>query len=219
LANVHLDRPQEHNRITSTMMSQLVDALAGVAGSGADVLTITAAGADFSLGRDQGERPPNLTRAQNTRLIVEANRALAAFPGIAVAAVRGRALGFACGLAVQADITIAAADATLGFDEVHTARPPKFVMSYLADYIGPKRAMDMVVTGRMLTATEAERFGIVSRVVAEQQLEAALATLVSGLLALDHEALRTCKQYPHEIRSVEPARRDEYAYARTIGNA
>ena len=119
------------------------------------VLFITAAGADFSLGRDQGERPPNMTRAQNTRLIVEANRALAAFPGIAVAAVRGRALGFACGLAVQADITIAAADATLGFDEVHTARPPRFVMSYLADYIGPKRAMDMVVTGRMLVGPQA----------------------------------------------------------------
>jgi enoyl-CoA hydratase/carnithine racemase len=160
-----------------------------------------------------------VSRAQNTRLIVEANRALAAFPGIVVTAVRGRALGFACGLAVQSDLTIAAQTATFGFDEVRTARPPRFVMAYLADYIGPKRAMDMVVTGRMLSAAEAEHFGFVSRVVADRELDAARIALVEGLLELDHDALVTCKQYPHEIRRVDPGDRDEYAYARTIGVA
>ena len=104
----------------------------------------------------------------NTRLIVDANRLLTGFPGITVAAAQGRALGFGCGVVVQSDIALAAASAELGFDEVHHGTAPAFVMSYLEDHVGPKRALDLIVTGRTLSAAEAEQWGIVTRVVAPE---------------------------------------------------
>jgi enoyl-CoA hydratase/carnithine racemase len=218
LASVRLEGSGEGNRLTSVVMAQLTAALRSAAQSGADVLAVTADGDDFSLGRDPHEaRPAGMSRADSLRLIVEANRAFNAFPGISVTAVQGRALGFACGLAVQSDLTLAAQTATFGFDEVHVGRPPRFVMAYLADYIGRKRALDLVVTGRLISADDAERFGVVSRVVAAEDLADSTKSLISSLLELDQDALRTCKSYPREIRRVDADERDEYAYAQTVG--
>jgi enoyl-CoA hydratase/carnithine racemase len=218
LASVRLERPAEGNRLTSPVLAQLAGALRSAAQSGADVLALTAAGDDFSLGRDPHEvRPSGMTRADSLRLIVEANRAFNAFPGISVTAVQGRALGFACGLAVQSDLTLAAETATFGFDEVHVGRPPRFVMAYLADFIGPKRALDLVVTGRAISAADAERFGFVSRIVPAGDLAGSTQSLIAALLELDQDALRTCKSYPREIRRVDADERDEYAYAQTVG--
>ena len=155
LSRIVLDRPEAANRIHSTMMRQLIDALAAATAAGSDVVLITAAGRDFSVGRDQHEAlPDGFSKLDNTRLIVDANRLLTGFPGITVAAAQGRALGFGCGVVVQSDIALAAASAELGFDEVHHGTAPAFVMSYLEEHVGPKRALDLIVTGRTLSAAE-----------------------------------------------------------------
>ncbi len=219
LAQVRLNRPQHGNRLAFHMMTELVGALTAAASSGADVLTITAAGADFCLGRDGEERlPDGVTRADNLGLIVAANAALTVFPGLSLAAVQGRAFGFGCGLAVQADITLASRTATFAFDESRKGRPPRFVMGYLADYIGPKRALDLVATGRVLNATTAEDFGIVTRVVSPDDLTSATSEMAQTLLELDRDALHTCKAYPREVRGLPWDERGEYALRQTVGS-
>src|SRR6201999_3455291 len=97
VARLVLDRPEFGNLITSTMMRQLADALVQAGTSGADILVVSATGADFSRGRDQHEvLPEGMTRDDNTRLIVAANDALAEFPGVTISSVHGRAVGFGC---------------------------------------------------------------------------------------------------------------------------
>lgn len=213
VARIRFDRPAAANRIHSTMMRQFIEALEAATAADADVVVLTAAGQDFSVGRDQHETlPAGMTKLDNTRLIVEANRLLTGHPGITVAVVGGRALGFGCGVAVQSDIAIAADTAELGFDEIHHGTAPAFVMSYLEDFVGPKRAIELIVTGRVLPAAEAEGYGMVSRVVAADLLDATADALVDGLLRSPGELLRRCKAYFRENRTVPPADRLEHAF-------
>jgi methylglutaconyl-CoA hydratase len=220
VARVQLQRPEMGNRITSTMMRHLIDALAEAAASGADVLVISAAGPDFSLGRDQHEQlPAGLTRADNIRMIVEANDALLGYPGVTVTSVRGRAFGFGCGVVLQSDVSVVADTAVLGFDEIRHGLAPGFVMSYIQDYVGPKRALDLILTGRAVSAVQAEQFGMVSRVVAEDALEASTDALVADLLASPPQLLASCKSYLREINDVPADVRSAHALDRTLTRA
>ncbi|NMO89484.1 enoyl-CoA hydratase/isomerase family protein [Actinomycetospora sp. TBRC 11914] len=214
VARIRFTRPEEANRITSTMMREFADALARAGADGADLLVLTAEGPDFSVGRDQHEvLPPGTTPMDNIGLIVEANRLLTGFRGVTVCAAQGRALGFGCGVVVQCDLSLVADTALLGFDEIHHGRAPSFVMSYLEDYVGPKRALDLVVTGRRVSAEEAERWGMVSRIVPEDLLAASTEALVEGLLGSPGELLARCKRYLREVRTVDPADRLDHALA------
>jgi enoyl-CoA hydratase/carnithine racemase len=220
VARLRLDRPAHGNLITSTMMRQFADALARAGTSGADILVISAAGPDFSLGRDQHEvLPAGMSKADNTRLIVEANDGLNGFAGITVSSVRGRAIGFGCGVALQSDFTVVADTAVLGFDEIRHGLTPSFVMGYLEAYVGPKRALDLILTGRVLPALEAERLGMVSRVTGNDDLEAATEALVATLLTSSPELLLANKRYLHDIRDVHPDARMKHALDRMLSRA
>lgn len=217
VARLTLNRPQAANRITSVMMRQLVDALERAGSSGADVLVISAAGEDFSVGRDQHEQlPEGTTKADNTALIVAANDALHTFPGVTVASVRGRALGFGCGLALQCDLSVAADTAVLGFDEIRHGLTPRFVMSYVEDYIGAKRALDLILTGRLLPAAQAERYGMVSRVVAADALAVSTEALVADLVRSSPPLLAACMDYLVQVRAIPPADRGRAALERML---
>lgn len=214
VARVRFARPEETNRIDSATMRCFIEALDGATGGGTDILVIGGEGADFSVGRDQHEvLPAGVTKLDNTELIVHANRLLTEFPGVSVAQVQGRALGFGCGVVVQSDISVAADTAVLGFDEIHHGTAPAFVMSYLEDYVGRKRALDLIVTGRALSAHEAEHYGMVSRVVGADVLDATVDALVAGLLRSPAELLARCKAYFRENRAVAPDDRLDHAFA------
>lgn len=220
VARLRLDRPGEGNLITSTMMRQFADALAGAGTSGADILVISAAGPDFSLGRDQHEElPAGISKADNTRLIVEANDGLNGFPGITVSSVRGRAVGFGCGVALQSDFTVVTDTAVLGFDEIRHGLSPSFVMGYVETYVGPKRALDLILTGRLVPAHEAERLGMVSRVVPADDLDAATEALVATLRTSSPGLLLANKRYLHDIRDVHPDSRMKHALDRMLSRA
>lgn len=217
--HIELDRPDEANRITSVMMRQFADALAAATRAESDVLVISAVGPDFSVGRDQKEQlPEGVTRRDGAEVIVEANRLLGGFPGVTVAAARGRAIGFACGVVLQSDLAIVADTAQLGFDEIRHGLAPAFVMSYVEDYVGPKRALDLILTGRTLTAHEAHRAGMVSRVVAADALQASTDALLADLLRSDRKLLTTCKSYLREVRGVPSEQRGERALAAMFGS-
>ncbi|MCW2898004.1 MAG: putative enoyl-CoA hydratase/isomerase, partial [Streptosporangiaceae bacterium] len=218
VARLQLNRPDAANRITSTMMRNLVDCLTEAGASGADILVISAAGEDFSVGRDQHEQlPEGTTRADNTGLIVAANEALHGFPGVIVSSVRGRALGFGCGLVLQSHLSVAADTAVLGFDEIRHGLAPRFVMSYVEDYVGPKRALDLILTGRSLTAAEAERYGMVSRVVVANALAASTQSLVEDLLRSSPQLLATCIDYLQRVHDIPPEERGRAALASMLG--
>jgi enoyl-CoA hydratase len=176
---VALNRPKALNALNDALMNELGQALAGFdadEGIGAIVLTggdkAFAAGADIGAMRDLSYRDAymgefvtrNWERMKSVRKPV-------------IAAVAGYALGGGCELAMMCDIVFAAEGAKFGQPEIKLGViPGAGGTQRLPRAVGKAKAMDLVLTGRMMDAAEAERAGLVSRVVpAEKLIEEALA--------------------------------------------
>jgi enoyl-CoA hydratase/carnithine racemase len=211
-ATVVIDRP-ERNMFTGETFDELADRLDELnRDPELAVLVLRGAGPDFSHGRERGERAAN-AMAQRAELarVIRANRAVQAFPGITIAAVQGAALGAACSLAARCDIVFAADHARFGFPEIRAGGAPAIVIEFIGNLLPKKVAMDLVISGREITADEATKVGLVNRVVPAAQLDAEVQAYVDLLLSHDHAALRTCKSFFNQLPDLRGATGAEYA--------
>jgi enoyl-CoA hydratase/carnithine racemase len=209
IARLTLQRPGAGNAFTSQMMSDLLAAVTRAAAE-ADILVMAGAGEDFSVGRDR-EEPKRGAPFDAFRLITDLNAALAAFPGIAVSLVRGRAFGFGVGLVMRSDIALAADDARFALDEVKLGIAPMFIMAEILGHLAPKRALDIVLSSREFGAAEAQEMGLVSRVMPRERLQADAEALVRELASRDPAVLRASKRYLASVRELPAAARGAYA--------
>ncbi|MBI4491223.1 MAG: enoyl-CoA hydratase/isomerase family protein [Chloroflexi bacterium] len=209
LAIVSLNRPERGNAFAGPMFDLLAERLEELGRSGhSSVLLLRAEGPDFCVGRERptGSPPTRPTAAQvraDLAKIQTANEALMRFPGVSIAAVQGRALGAGCSLAGRCDLTLAAADARLGFPEILSALPPTIVLSYYGKVLPRKAIFELVVTGREIAADEAQRIGLVTRVVPPERLEIEARALADGLLQRDAGSLRVCKDFFRRLDRLE----------------
>jgi enoyl-CoA hydratase/carnithine racemase len=207
VATLTLNRPDQDNTVDAGMMAALIESLHLLgAGDQTRVLLLGGAGEHFC-----GGRQPNATRPDNAAgwsevlgQIVATNHALASFPGITIALAKGEVRGFGFGLAVQCDITLAADNARFSFPEIKAGFPPSVVMSYLSKRMAPKRAFELVITGDEISAAEAERLGLVNRVVPPQELDGEGQRWAEKLLHLDAEALVACKAFFRDSAHLHP---------------
>ncbi len=176
---ITLNRPKALNALNDALMNELGEALAKFdADEGIGAIVIAggdkafAAGADIGAMKDRGYRDVymgefvtrNWERMKSVRKPV-------------IAAVAGYALGGGCELAMMCDIVIAAEGARFGQPEIKLGIiPGAGGTQRLPRAVGKAKAMDLVLTGRMMDAAEAERAGLVSRVVpADKLIEEAFA--------------------------------------------
>ncbi len=164
---ITLNRPKALNALNAALVRELNDALDGFEADdeiGAVVITGSekafAAGADITEMRDLG-----FSQAYATDFIAPWHRVTACRKPV-VAAVAGYALGGGCELAMMCDIVIASDTAKFGQPEIKLGViPGAGGTQRLTRAIGKSKAMEMILTGRMMDAEEAERSGLVSRVV------------------------------------------------------
>jgi methylglutaconyl-CoA hydratase len=200
-----LDRPDKRNALSSALIEALHQAL-GTADLDAEVrvVVITGAGKDFCAGADLEE----LLASANAG--AEANEAAALrlgslfgrirrLPKPVVAVVRGRALAGGAGLMTACDIVLAADGAQVGYPEILRGFVPAMVMTMLRRLAGEKAALDLVLTGRLLGASEARAAGLVSRVVADADLDREAGELSRALASAPASALALTKQLFHQL--------------------
>lgn len=179
VAIVTLNAPERRNAIDRAMVDALhadlsrletVPDLAAVVITGAGDKAF-AAGADIAQLKERTAR--DAAAAINSTLFKRVEE----FPLPVIAAVRGFCLGGGCELAIACDLRIAGHSAKFGQPEVTLGIIPAAGGTYrLPRLIGLGRARELVYTGRILDATEAERIGLVNRVVADAEvLDAAVA--------------------------------------------
>lgn len=210
VANLTICRPEARNAFTGEMVRQFADAL-GSAGESADILVIRGQGPDFTIGRDRKEPKPLGGPFDAFRMLSEVNGLLENFPGIVLTAVQGVAHGFGVGAIMRSDIAIAADNAQFGFDEVTLGFPPMFVMQEILQHMPPKRALDLLLSGRDFDAREALEIGLLSRVVPAAQLDPEIAALAGELSRRDPAVLVSCKRYLGTVTPMSPPARAAYA--------
>jgi cyclohexa-1,5-dienecarbonyl-CoA hydratase len=111
-----------------------------------------------------------------------------------VAVVGGAALGGGCELALFCDMIIASERASFGQPEIQVGVFPPIAAVALPGIIGPKKAIELVLTGERIRADEAERLGLVNKVVPPDELGAAADALVGKLSELSAAVLRVTKR-------------------------
>ncbi|MFI5245662.1 MAG: enoyl-CoA hydratase/isomerase family protein, partial [Gemmatimonadales bacterium] len=182
-----LARPEKHNALDTQCVHELVDALMEFESDDAvRAVLLRADGEDFCTGADLDALAEMLNASPEThrRDAADLGRVFLTMRGMQkpiVAAVQGRAVAGGCGLATACDVVLARDDAQFGYPEVRIGFIPALVMSMLRRSVGEKRAFDLAVSGRIIGAAEAERIGLVSRVLPAAAFDAEVERYVLGL--------------------------------------
>jgi enoyl-CoA hydratase/carnithine racemase len=176
---IRLNRPEALNALNSQLLEDLGQALDAAAGD-AEVrcLVLTGSARAFAAGADIKEMSDkSYAQMMTLDFFTAAARKIEQFRKPIIAAVSGYALGGGCELAMMCDFIIASDTAKFGQPEINLGVAPGIGGTQrLTRFVGKSKAMDMILTARMMDAAEAERSGLVSRVVpADTLLDEAIA--------------------------------------------
>ncbi|HET9459222.1 MAG TPA: enoyl-CoA hydratase [Sphingomicrobium sp.] len=192
LLAIILARPERRNAITVAMYSALADAVESAADDPAiRLITIAGESQDFTAGNDLNDFLAALPRISDDIPVWRLLRALARNRVPLVAAVQGNAVGIGTTMLLHCDLVIAEESARFSLPFVDLGLVPEAASSLLLPRIaGRRRAARFLLLGEPFGAREAEEAGIVSHVVADGTLVAALSGVAERLLAKPAEALR-----------------------------
>lgn len=159
LREIVIDRPEKANALTAGMLETLRDA---VAGTDADALILSGAGHVFSGGADLDAAREGLVTSP---LWGELSEAITAYRGLSIAALNGACAGGALGMALAADLRVAAPHAVFFYPVLRLGYlPPVADIPRLLSLLGPARTRLLLMTGARWSAAEALCFGLVDAV-------------------------------------------------------
>ena len=195
VATIRLNRPDSRNALNVAMC----EGLAAAAKSASDdpavkLVLVRANGLAFCAGADVKERQ-GMTESQvraRRQKGFDAYAALEALPMPVVAVVEGPAVGSGCEIASACDFIVATPAAS--FRTPEAIRGTVGATQRLARVLGKRLAKDMMYTGRTLTAEEALAHGLVSRLVAPEKLEEAIASIAKAIAEAPQYSLRLAKR-------------------------
>lgn len=169
---IKLNRPQVLNALNTALVGELGQALVNFdSDDQIGCIVITGSERAFAAGADIKEMQDKSFPATYLELLLKEWDVIGRHRKPVIAAVAGYALGGGCELALMCDFIIAAETAKFGMPEITIGvMPGAGGTQRLARFIGKAKAMDMALSGRMMEAVEAERCGLVSRLVAASEL-------------------------------------------------
>ncbi|REC58227.1 enoyl-CoA hydratase/isomerase family protein [Rhodosalinus sediminis] len=186
-----IDRPDKANSLTLEMLEALADFAEGAGQAGAQAIVLTGAGTVFSAGADlEAARAGLATSPVWERL----SGAIAAFPGLSIAALNGTVAGGAMGMALACDLRLAVPEAKAFYPVMKLGfLPQPSDPGRLAALVGPARAKLMLMGGAKIGAEEAQAWGLFDRIVPRDDLMEAAQALAADTLAATPEHARAIK--------------------------
>jgi len=198
--HVVLNRPEKRNAMSQELLLALGDALRQAAmDESVHCVVLRGEGPVFSAGVDLTELAASTGQPGRLRpfrqVFLDCPNACEEMAKPVVCQIHRTCVGGALEVALGCDLRVASSDAQFGLPEVKFGIIPDVGGSTrLPALVGLGRAKELIMTGRMLDAEEAERIGLVNRVVAPEQLDAATQTLVDELLENSHVAVGRAKR-------------------------
>jgi methylglutaconyl-CoA hydratase len=198
LSTITLNRPEKRNAITTQMIADLQSALDAIEKTNTRVVIITGAGKAFCAGIDLEllQAIAQQTPAENqddSRRIAKMFRKIWSYSRPMIAAVNGHALAGGCGIATLCDFTLSVPEAKFGYTEVKIGFLPAIVSVFLSRQIGEKRCRDLLLTGRLVEASEAKELGLVNEIVSSERLVDRAHELAADLLAASPSSITRAK--------------------------
>jgi len=221
IATITLSRPEKRNAISTEMIDELMGALAEVEAGAARVAILTGEGRAFCSGIDLGALRAIATQSaeenlEDARRFARLLRRIWSFPKPTIAAVNGAAIAGGCGIATVCDFTLAVPEATFGYPEVRIGFLPANVTVFLMRQVAEKHARDLLLTGRIIDAAEAQRIGLITRIASAEELISAAQTLAATLVASSPTSLLKTKHLLCDMVAPEIDRALELAIAESV---
>ncbi len=195
LARLTLDRPRVLNAGNRQWVADLNEAVRQLqARPDVRVVVLTGAGRAFCTGVDLAELAAGDFRLPDFVAWEDAMVAIERMDRLFIAGINGHCLGGGLQLALVCDYRLAAEDALLGLPAVKECLIPSCALYRLPRLIGAARATELILLGEPIAAHEAERFGLVNRVVPAAEFAAALDATIERFLALPPTSVRASKR-------------------------
>jgi len=209
VATVTLDSPHNRNALSAQLRRELRAHLgAAERDPDARVIVLDHTGPVFCAGMDLKEAGAPETPAERRDRLRSSRdiEQLAALPQPTIAAINGYALGGGLEMALACDLRVVAESAQVGLTElVHGLVPGGGGTQRLPRLIGMAKAAELLFTGRRLTGSEAEAWGLVNRCVAFDDLHKTVAELAATIAEKDGRALRYAKELLRKSQEVSVA--------------
>jgi len=194
---IRLHRPKALNALCAQLIDELGQALAGFeADAGIGCIVLTGSEKAFAAGADIKEmKDKDYAQVLGEDFITGDWEVVAHTRKPVIAAVAGFALGGGCEVAMMCDFIVAADTAKFGQPEIKLGTiPGSGGTQRLTRFVGKSKAMDLCLTGRMMDAAEAERAGLVARVVPADQLMATAMEAAETVAGYSLPVVQTCKE-------------------------
>jgi len=223
IAWVVLNRPEKRNAMSPTLNKEMCDALETIElDSEAGVVLLTGAGESWSAGMDLKEYfreidgAPEIVQEKVRR---DAStwqwKLLRMYSKPTIAMVNGWCFGGAFSPLVACDLAIASETAIFGLSEINWGIPPgNLVSKALADTVGHRKALELIMTGETFTGKQAAEMGLVNRAVPLERLEEETVALAKKLLEKNPVVLRAAKHGFKRCRELTWEQNEDYLYAK-----
>jgi methylglutaconyl-CoA hydratase len=196
---ITLNRPERRNAMTPQMQEELIAAMEEANDDDCRVVVFAGAGEAFCAGLDlsvlQGMNDKSVAEhTADAQRIARLFRTLYEMSKPTIAVVQGAAIAGGAGLATICDFTLAVPGARFAYTEVRIGFVPALVSAFLILQVGDKRARDLLLTGRLFSAEEAQRLGLVDEVVEVGRLTARTLELAGVLKANSPQSIAATKR-------------------------
>jgi enoyl-CoA hydratase/carnithine racemase len=197
---VTLSRPDKRNALTSAMCHELVEAIDGAQGDvGIGSILVDAEGPAFCSGMDLDD-----ALADKKQLSIAIHEKLFSLGRTSrkpiVACIAGPALGGGVGLIAQAHVAVAAQGALFGLTEIRSGLWPFLVYRSIEAAVGPRRALELSLTGRLFSTQEALSWGLIHQVAPAFEVDDRAEAVARELSRASPTAVRLGFSYVHESR-------------------
>jgi methylglutaconyl-CoA hydratase len=205
VARITLNRPAKRNALSAAMIREIAESLALCAAEEkVRVVVLGGAGTDFCSGADLQALESNKD-ASVLKMMEDAGGTAELFirmrqhPKPIIAAVQGRALAGGCGLAMAADLVLAAQSAQFGYPEINVGFIPAMVTALLRRAVSEKNVFELVTTGEIIPATRARELGLINRVFSDQEFQRDVDAYAAALGATPAATLTLAKKLVYHM--------------------
>lgn len=202
---ITLNRPDKRNALNDELIAALKVALREADGyESLRAIVIRGAGKDFCSGADLSALQKIATASyeeniEDARSLAELFALIRSVRVPVIAAVHGRALAGGCGLALGCDLVVAGESARFGFPEVKIGFVPAMVAAILRRNLGEKKSFELLTQGFEFTAAEALTFGLINRVVPDEEFTTAVMDLANVYTKVSGSAVAMTKRLLYDI--------------------